>query len=138
MTEKKNLSKIDLQNWNDYLKNPHDISDKDSKNSNIENKIKRFRFDLHGYSLKAANDKVHEIVNTCLKKRFQEILFITGKGIHSRSDNVYESDKYSKLKYSVPEFLKSNSDLNKSILKIEVASDQDGGEGAILVKLKIL
>ena len=48
------------------------------------------------------------------------------------------SNKYSKLKYSVPEFLKSNSDLNQSILKIEVASDQDGGEGAILVKLKIL
>ena len=62
---------------------------------------------------------------------------ITGKGIHSNSDeDVYISKDLSKLKYSVPDFINSNSDLSKYVSSISTASDTDGGEGAIIIKLK--
>ena len=41
------------------------------------------------------------------------------------------------MRYSVPEFLK-NSDLKKYIISINDAEKEDGGEGAILIKLKNL
>ena len=63
MIKKKNLSKEDTSTWENYVKNPTDIFDKE-KNS-IENKEKKFRFkfDLHGYSLNDANQKVKEIIS---------------------------------------------------------------------------
>ena len=72
----------------------------------------RFKFDLHGYSLDEANIKVKEIVLYCVEKNYKEILFITGKGIHSNTDkDIYVSKNLSKLRYSVPEFIKTNSTL---------------------------
>ena len=59
--------------------------------------------------------------------------------MHSTSDNdAYVSKNLSKLKYSVPEFIKSNKELSKLIISISDADIKDGGEGAILVKLKNL
>ena len=67
------------------------------------------------------------------------MLIITGKGIHSTNDkDIYSSKDLGKLKYSVPEFLKNDNDLNKVIISIENASLKDGGEGAILIRLKKL
>ena len=85
-----------------------------------------------------ANKKVDEIVNFCSQKKYSEILLITGKGIHSKSDNVYESKDYSKLRYSVPEYLKTNEEIKKFIFQISTAEDNNGGDGAILIKLKKL
>ena len=45
---------------------------------------------------------------------------------------------FSKLKYSVPDFIKSDNDLNKFVFSISDADIKDGGEGAILVKLRNL
>ena len=79
-----------------------------------------------------------EIVEHCVKNKFKELLLITGKGIHSTSDeDAYISKSLGKLKYSVPEFLR-NSDLNKFIISINEAEKKDGGEGAIIIKLKNL
>ncbi len=59
--------------------------------------------------------------------------------MHSTSDkDAYISKDLGKLKYSVPEFLKNNSDLNKLIISINDAEKKDGGEGAIIIKLKNL
>ena len=86
-----------------------------------------------------ANNKVKEIIEHCVKNKFKELLLITGKGIHSTSDeDAYISKDLGKLKYSVPEFIKNNSDLNKFIISINDAEKKDGGEGAILIKLKNL
>ena len=63
---------------------------------------------------------------------------ITGKGLHSKTDSVYESDKFSKLKYSVPDFLMSNTETSGLISNIKIAEADKGGEGAIVVKLKKL
>ena len=86
-----------------------------------------------------ANSKTKEIIEHCVKNRFKELLLITGKGIHSTSDkDAYTSRDLAKLKYSVPDFLKTNSDLNKFIISINDAEKKDGGEGAIIIKLKNL
>ncbi len=138
MIKKKNISQKDIDIWNKYIKDPKDITDKDLTKNNVNNYF-RFKYDLHGYNLLEANQKVKEVIFICLEKDYQEILFITGKGIHSNVDtDVYVSKDLSKLKYSVPEFIKSNPELSKHILSISIASKKDGGEGAILIKLKKL
>ena len=139
MTKKKNISQEDIDTWKNYIKNPTDIVDKDYvKKSNLS-KGYRFSFDLHGFTLVDANHKVKEIILSCVKKNYKEILFITGKGIHSNTDkDVYISKDLSKLKYSVPEFIKSDLDLSKHILSVSNADLSDGGDGAIIIKLKRL
>ena len=139
MNKKKNLSKTDKEIWETYIKNPSDIYDKDKNNQKKKDRKERFRFDLHGHSLDAANQVVRDIIFSCVKKKFKEILFITGKGLHSTSDSdTYVSRDFSKLKYSVPDFIKSDEDLNKFVFSISNANLKDGGEGAILVKLRNL
>ena len=87
----------------------------------------------------AANKKVKEIIEHCVKNNFRELLLITGKGIHSTNDeDVYTSKNLGKLKYSVPEFIKTNSELNKYIISINDAEIKDGGDGAIIIRLKNL
>jgi DNA-nicking Smr family endonuclease len=89
--------------------------------------------------LEEANKKVKDIIYHCVKNKFKELLLITGKGIHSNiKDNAYISKDLGKLKYSVPEFIKTNSDVNKLIISINDAEKKDGGEGAIIIKLKNL
>ena len=139
VNKKKNLSKTDKEIWETYIKNPSDIYDKDKNNQKKKDRKERFRFDLHGHSLDAANQVVRDIIFSCVKKKFKEILFITGKGLHSTSDSdTYVSRDFSKLKYSVPDFIKSDEDLNKFVFSISNANLKDGGEGAILVKLRNL
>ena len=139
MSKKKDLSRINQEIWENYIKNPSDVYDKEKNNLSSAQKKKRFRFDLHGLSLDEANSKVGEIISYCLKNKYKELLLITGKGIHSTNDkDIYVSKDFGKLKYSVPEFIKSNEELNKLILSINEADIKDGGEGALLIKLKKL
>ena len=139
MIKKKDLPAEDKKVWEDYTKNPSNIYDKEKQNITINLNKKRFKFDLHGFTLDEANKKVYEIITSCIKKNYKEILLITGKGLHSNTDNdVYVSKNLSKLKFSVPEFINNNSELNNSVFSISEASLKDGGAGAILIKLKKL
>ena len=139
MIKKKNLSEKDLKTWEAYIRNPSDVYDKDKNNKNNQVRKERFRFDLHGHTLDDANQRVRDIIFSCVKQKYKEILFITGKGLHSTSDNdAFASKDFSKLKYSVPDFIKSDDDLNKFVFSISDADIKDGGEGAILVKLRNL
>ena len=139
MKKKADLSNTDKADWEEYLKNPKDVIDKeleDKKSFDVKN---RFRFDLHGFTLLEANQKVRELIINCQEKGFKEILLITGKGLHSNTDqNTYVSRKFSKLKFSVPEYINSQIELSEKIFSIEQASIKDGGEGAIVIKLKKL
>ena len=138
MIKKKELNQEDKEIWEDYIKNPSDVYDKDRNTSKDNHRRERFKFDLHGFTLDEANIKVKEIIEYCFKKKFKELLLITGKGIHSTSDeDAYISKNFGKLKYSVPEFIKT-SELNKFIISINDAEKKDGGEGAIIIKLKNL
>ena len=139
MIKKKNISQEDINTWKNYIKNPFGVTDKDNIPKNNQLNYYRFKYDLHGFTLIEANEKVKEIILLCVKKNYREILFITGKGIHSNTDkDVYASKDLSKLKYSVPEYIKSDSDLSKHIVSISDADKTDGGDGAIIIKLKKL
>ena len=139
MIKKKDPNQEDKKTWENYIKNPSDIYDKDKATSNDILRKERYKFDLHGFTLDEANSKVKEIINHCVKNKFREVLLITGKGIHSASDNdAYISKDLGKLKYSVPEFIRNNSELNKFIISINDAEKKDGGEGALIITLKNL
>ena len=139
MIKKKELSSDDKKIWEDYLKNPTDLYDKDQNSSQEIKKKARFKFDLHGFSLVEANIKVKELILDCSKKKFKEILLITGKGLHSKTHlNSYVSNELSKLRYSVPEFIKSDKEISSIVISISGAGKEDGGEGAILIRLRNL
>ena len=94
---------------------------------------------MHGFTLDDANKKVREILFFCIENKYKELLLITGKGIHSTNEiNSYVSKDLGKLKFSVPDFIRSDPDLNKFIISIKQADVKDGGEGAILIKFKNL
>ena len=139
MKKKEDLSNIDKAQWEEYLKDPKDIFDKELVNKKSFNKNHRFRFDLHGFTLLEANEKVKELINICQKKSFKEILLITGKGLHSNVDqNAYASKDLSKLRFAVPEYIKSQKELADKVFLIEQAELKDGGDGALIIKLKKL
>ena len=139
MIKKKDPTQGDKKTWEEYIKNPTDIYDKDKDIINNVNKRERYKFDLHGFTLDDANKKVKEVIEHCIKNKFKELLLITGKGMHSTSDeDTYVSKEFGKLKYSVPEFIKTDSELNKLIVSINDADKKDGGAGAIIIKLKNL
>ena len=137
MTKKKNISKEDLKTWQKYIKDQKDVFDKDKIFQNNQTKSKRFIFDLHGYTLTDANKKVKEIIHTCREKNFSEVLLITGKGIHSNTEKtVYISKDLGKLRHSVPEFINLDPELKVCVSSINPAEKRDGGDGAIIIKLK--
>ena len=139
MSKKKDLSKEDKKTWETYIKNPSDLFDKEKNLFQDKKKKERFKYDLHGYSLDEANQKVKEIIVSCANENYREILLITGKGLHSTSDrDSYVSKEFSKLKYSVPDFIQNNNELKRLIVSISDADRIDGGEGAVLIKLKNL
>ena len=139
MSKKKDLSKEDKKTWETYIKNPSDLFDKEKNLFQDKKRKERFKYDLHGYSLDEANQKVKEIIIACANENYREILLITGKGLHSTSDSdSYVSKEFSKLKYSVPDFIQNNNELKRLIVSISDADRIDGGEGAILIRLKNL
>ena len=139
MKKEKDLSFEDKEVWEEFKKNTPDIYDKEENRFLNNHKNKRFKFDLHGFTLDQANVKVKEIILSCVERNYKEILFITGKGLHSTNKkNIYVSQDLGKLKFSVPEFIKSDNDLNKLIVSISDANTKDGGGGAVIVKLKNL
>ena len=133
------ISKINKEIWDEFTNNPTGIFDKDRRSENQQTIQTRFRFDLHGYSLNEANKKIEEILSFCVENKYSELLLITGKGLHSNSDkDVFSSKDLSKLKHSVPEYIKSLPELYKLIKSIEPAPKDLGGEGAIIIKIKKL
>lgn len=137
MKKKENLSQKDKDDWRNFLEDTSFIPDKDQK-SRTENNNQTYKFDLHGLTLNEANQKVREVIMACSEKNLKEILLITGKGLHSREDDVYKSSKLSKLRYSIPEYINSEPEISRLISSITTPSQKDGGEGALIIKLKKL
>ena len=141
MIKKKDLSDKDedKEAWENFTKKPSDIYDKEIENNVASSRKNRLKYDLHGFTLQDANKKVKEIILSGVSNKFKEILLITGKGIHSNTEeDTYVSQDLSKLRFSVPEFINNNVELSKLVISISEASLKDGGAGAILIKLKNL
>ena len=93
--------------------------------------------DLHGYTLEEANNFVKVIIDKYYIEGINKINVITGKGTRSKNKNdPYQSTDYSILKYSVPNFIKTNSDLMKKIKKINFDEVENPNKGSFEIYLK--
>ncbi len=139
MKKKINISATDKENWEEFIKNPKDIFDKDRETLKNYPENSKIKFDLHGYSLADANSKVRDIIFYCYKKKIKEIFLITGKGIHSNTNqDVYRSKEFSKLRYSIPDYIKSNLEISEKVSGITTPKKERGGDGVLVIKLKNL
>tara|TARA_B100000965_G_scaffold275097_1_gene233018 strand:- start:472 stop:894 length:423 start_codon:yes stop_codon:yes gene_type:complete len=132
------LSDKDKKDWQNFLSSKKKVHDKDISNKKtVIDKKSIINIDLHGFSLEKANQVVEDIINECFYKNIYRINVITGKGLRSKNiANPYLSKDLSILRYSVPEFIKSNKNLMKMIKYIEEADNKEGGSGAFNIYLK--
>ena len=134
----KKLSDKDLRDWENFIKSKDKITSKEELNKNQINKKKStFKIDLHGFSLDQANKFIEKTINDCFEKDVTKLNIITGKGMRSKStDDPYKSSKLSILKYSIPEFIKSNVDLMKLIKRVENTDEKNSGSFNVYLKSK--
>ena len=131
------ISDKDKQDWENFLKNKEKIPNKDfvnKKNTGFE-KIKKI--DLHGYTIEEANRAVEQFIQKCFDDKVTKIIVITGKGLRSKNiQNPYLSKDLSILKYSVPNYIKNNSELMKKIKELGLDSVNDVSQGTFDIILK--
>ena len=130
------ISDKDKQDWEQFISNNDKLPNKDL---NLKKKrvINHSSLDLHGYTLDEANKKIEDFIHSSYRDGVERIIVVTGKGIHSKTEaDPFVSKDLSILKYSVPEFIKNNSDLMKLIIDFEEAHTKDGGSGAFYINLK--
>ena len=132
------ISDKDKKDWKNFILSKNKIPNKDLKITKDKIKIKIIKkIDLHGFSLENANKVIEEFITQSFEEGVNKIIVITGKGLRSKNDeNPYISKNLSILKYSVPEFIKSNINLMKIIKNINEADIEDGGKGAFYIYLK--
>ncbi len=132
------FSDKDKRDWQNFISSEEKVQNKDLSLSQMKiDKDLVKTIDLHGFSLENANRTIDEFINRCFKTNVSKITVITGKGLRSNNiNNPYVSKNLSILKNSVPEFIKSNTDLMKKIKNIQEAKAEDGGSGAFNILLK--
>ena len=134
----KKLSKKDLKTWKQFIEGKDKLYNKDTIYKEPKYKKKESTIDLHGFSLDQANRRIEKFIINCYEKKIEKLNIITGKGLRSRVEqNPYQSKDFSILKYSVPEFIKSNSELMRFIKKIEDNGDnKNSGCFTLFLKIK--
>ena len=132
----KKLSNKDLKDWKNFVEGNEKVQNKDNPEEQIKFK-KEATIDLHGFSLDQANSRVEKFIIDCFEKKVLKLNIITGKGLRSKVDkNPYQSKNLGILKYSVPEFIKTNTDLMKIIKKIDDQTDnKNSGFFSVFLKL---
>ena len=130
------ISNKDKKDWENFLSKKEHLPNKD--NFEKIKKIKKTKtLDLHGYTLDEANQIIENFVKRSYEDKVNKLIIVTGKGIHSdNKKNPYVSKDLGILKYSIPEFLKNNTELMSIISSTEEASVEDGGSGAFYIYLK--
>ena len=138
MKKKYVVSSKDKKDWIDFTKQISNISPKEAdflQNNTEINKVRKL--DLHGFSLSESNKIVKKFVVESFDQGYKKLLIVTGKGLRSKSyDNPYISEKFSVLRYAVPEYINNDESLNNKVRKISIADIKNGGEGAIYIFLK--
>ncbi len=130
------ISEKDKQDWENFLSKKEKLQNKDINLKKIYRQKVR-SIDLHGYSLDQANQKISDFISQSYIAGINKLIVVTGKGLHSENEkNPYVSKDLSILKYSVPEYIKSNINLMKIIYEIREANIEDGGSGAFYILLK--
>ena len=134
MTNK--LSDKDKKDWQNFLNSSERIQSKDLEQTNDQT-ISERSIDLHGFTLDEANEEISKFIENCYLNKVKKINVITGKGTRSKNINdPYQSSKLSILKYSVPEYIKNNSELMKKVIKIDFESVDSPSKGNFNILLK--
>ena len=130
------VSDKDKKDWESFLSNNEKLQDKDEKYV-TKKKHKSLTLDLHGFSLEEANKKIDNLIRSSYGQGISKLIIVTGKGIHSQNEkDPFVSKDLGILKYSVPEYIKNNSELMRLINNIQDANIEDGGSGAFYIFLK--
>ena len=135
MTNK--LSDKDKKDWEKFVKGNEKVENKDKEYLKKDKKYLDKTIDLHGYTLEEANKKIFEYIEDCYLNNVDKINIITGKGLRSKNiDDPYQSNNLSILKYSVPNYIKNNTELMNKILKIDFDSVNSPSKGNFDIFLK--
>ncbi len=130
------ISDKDKKDWQNFISSKDKLPNKDFK-IKTGNTTKIRSIDLHGYTLEEANKAIEEFIIKSFEEKINKLIVVTGKGIHSDVErDPYVSKDLSILKYSVPEFISNNQNLNNLINEITDAKIEDGGSGAFYIFLK--
>ena len=136
MTNK--LTDKDKKDWRNFLESSEKLESKEF--DQVNNKIiSESSIDLHGYTLDEANKKISEFLENCYLNKVKKINVITGKGMRSKNlEDPYQSKDLSILKYSVPEYIKNNTELMNKIIKIDFESVNSPSKGNFDIFLKTI
>jgi len=133
----KKISDQDKKDWKKFIDSDQKLENKDININKIEKNLKKKSIDLHGYTLENANKIISDFINKCYSEGVQNIKVITGKGSRSQNkEDPYLSIDLSILKYSVPNYVKNNSELMKKIKEIDFDSVNDISQGRFDIVLK--
>ena len=136
MTNK--LSDKDKKDWQKFINSSEKLQSKDIEQQNNQIILER-SIDLHGFTLEEANEEISKFIENCYLNKVKKINVITGKGMRSKNINdPYQSSELSILKYSVPEYIKNNSELMKKIIKIDFDSVNSPSKGNFDIFLKTI
>ena len=133
---KKKLSDKDRKDWENFISNDEKLKDKDIE-LNIIKEIKSKTLDLHGNTLENANQLVKNFILNSYSQGIKELTIITGKGLRSKNiEDPYKSKDLSILKYSIPEFIKSDKEIMSKIFKINLIDIDSLNKGSFKIILK--
>ena len=133
----KKITDKDKKDWKNFTSGKDKIEDKDNFNLQFEEKEFLKSIDLHGYTLDQANQTISQFIEKCHHEGVSRINVITGKGLRSKNkEDPFKSNDLSILKYSVPNFIKNNSELMKKIKIIDFDSVNSSSKGSFDIILK--
>ena len=133
----KKISDKDKKDWLQFIESKEKIENKDNINKKFTKNFREQSIDLHGYSLEDANKLIYKFILLCYEKNVSEIKIITGKGTRSKNkENPYQSENLGILKYSVPEYINSETALTKVVKSISKKDIEDISKGSFKIILK--
>ncbi len=136
MTNK--LSDKDKKDWQNFIDSSKKLESKEIDQT-IDSRISKRTIDLHGYTLEEANKEISKFIENCYLNKVKKINVITGKGMRSKNfDDPYRSTDLSILKYSVPEYIKNNSELMNKVIRIDFDSVNSSSTGSFDIFLKTI
>ena len=133
----KKISDQDKKDWKKFIDDNEKLENKDKEIQKNEKNFIIKSIDLHGYTLDNANKTISEFINKCYLEGVENIKVITGKGSRSKNkEDPYLSTDLSILKYSIPNYIKNNSELMKKIKELGLDSVNDVSQGSFDILLK--
>ena len=132
------LSDKDKKDWKNFIDSSEKLQSKDIEQLNDQT-ISESAIDLHGYTLEEANNQITKFIENCYANKVKKVNVITGKGMRSKNlEDPYQSKDLSILKYSVPEYIKNNSELMNKIIRIDFESVNSPSKGNFDIFLKTI